>query len=64
MLEDSAVLQGETLIISSVWQRPAEGVILAQVLTSPCVAIAVSTARYDTVKINDQQGDTVIDQRI
>ncbi len=64
VLEDSAMLQGETLIISSVWQRPAEGAILAQVLTSPCVAITVSTARYDTVKINDQQGDTVIDQRI
>ena len=62
--EDSAVLQGETLIISSVWQQPAEGAILAQVLTSPCVAITVSTARYDTVKINDQQGDTVIDRRI
>lgn len=64
VLEDSAVVQGGSLNIGSVWRQPAEGAILAQVLTSPCVAIMVSTARYDTVKINDQQGDTVIDQRI
>jgi len=60
----SAMLQGETLNISSIWQQPAEDAILAQVLTSPCVAIMVSTTQYDTVKINDQQGDTIIDQRI
>ena len=60
----SAMLQGETLKISSIWQQPAEDAILAQVLTSPCVAIMVSTTQYDTVKINDQQGDTIIDQRI
>ena len=64
VVADSAVLQGGSLTISSVWRQPAEGAILAQVLTSPCVAIMVSTSRYDTVKINDQQGDTVIDQRI
>ncbi len=64
VLEDSAVLQGESLNISSVWRQPAEGAILAQVLTSPCIAITVSTTRFNTVKINDQQGDTVIDQRI
>lgn len=64
VVADSAVLQGGSLTISSVWRQPAEGAILAQVLTNPCVAIRVSTARYDTVKINDQQGDTVIDQRL
>ena len=64
LLTDSATLQEGSLNISSIWQQPAEDAILAQVLTSPCVAIMVSTARYDTVKINDQQGDTVIDQRI
>ncbi len=64
VLADSAVLQGESLNISTVWQQPAEDAILAQVLTSPCVAISVSTMRYDTVKVDDQQGDTIIDQRI
>ena len=64
VLTDSAMLQGGSLNISSIWRQPAEDAILAQVLTSPCVAIMVSTTRYDTVKINDQQGDTVIDQRI
>ncbi len=64
VLEDSAVLQGGSLNISSVWQQPAEGAILAQVLTSPCVAVTVPTAQYDTVKINNQHGDIVIDQGI
>lgn len=62
--EDSAVLQGESLNISSVWQRPPEGAILPQVRTSPCVAITVPRAQYNTVKIENQHGDTVIDQRI
>ncbi len=64
VLVDSAVLQGGSMNIRSVWQQPAEGAILAQVLTSPCIAVSVSTTRYDTVKINNQQGDTVIEQRI
>ena len=62
--EGSAVLQGETLNISSVWRRPPEGAILPQVLTSPCVAITVPRAKYNTVKIENQYGDVVIDQRI
>ncbi len=64
VLESSATVQDGSLIISSDWQRPAEGAILPQVLTSPCVAITVPTARYDTVRITNQQGDTVIDQRV
>ena len=58
---DSAVLQDGSLIVSTVWQRPAEGAILPQVLTSPCVAITVPAARYDAVQIKNQQGDIVID---
>ena len=62
--EGSAVLQGESLNISSVWQQPAEGAILPQVLTSPCIAITVPRARFNAVKIENQHGDIVIDQRI
>ncbi len=61
--EGSVTLQGTTLTISTIWTQPPEGAILAQVLTSPCIAIAVATTQYDTVKINDQHGDTVVDQR-
>ena len=64
VLEDSAVLQGGTLNISSVWQQPAEGAILAQVLTSPCVAVTIPTAQYDSVKIKNQNDVIVIDQGI
>lgn len=61
--EDSAVLQGESLIISSVWQRPAEGAILPQVLTSPCVAFTVPAAQYNAVQIKNEQGVTVLDHQ-
>ncbi len=60
---DSAMLQEGSLIINSVWQRPAEGAILPQVLTSPCVAITVPAAQYDAVQIKNQQGDIVIDHQ-
>ena len=62
--EGSAVLQGESLNISSVWQQPAEGAILPQVITSPCVAITIPRARFNAVKIENQHGDIVIYQRI
>ena len=60
---DSATLQEGSLIINSIWQRPAEDAILPQVLTSPCVAITVPAAQYDAVQIKNQQGDIVIDHQ-
>ena len=62
--EGSAALQGGSLNIVSVWQQPAEGAILPQVVTSPCVAITIPRARFNAVKIENQHGDIVIDQRI
>ena len=62
--EGSVRLQGTSLTISAIWQQPPEGAILPQVLTSPCVAITVPTAQYSTVKVENQNGDFVIDQPI
>ena len=64
MPEGSVRLQGTSLTISAIWQQPPEGAILPQVLTSPCVAITVPTAQYSTVKVENQNGDFVIDQPI
>lgn len=61
---DAGVLDGGVLNITSVWEQPPEDAILAQVLTSPCVAITVPRAQYNTVKVRNQYGDFVIDQRI
>ena len=57
----SVTLQGTSLTISTVWQQPPEGAILPQVITSPCVAITVPTTQYSTVKVENQNGDIVID---
>ena len=62
--ESSGMLQGASLTISTVWQQPPAGAILPQVLTSPCVAITVRAAQYSTVKVENQNGDIVFDQRI
>lgn len=62
--EGSVTLQGTSLTISTVWHQPSEGAILPQVITSPCVAITVPTAQYSTVKVENQNGDIVIDQPI
>lgn len=60
----SVTLQGSSLIIRTVWQQPPEGAILAQVITSPCIAISVPSAQYSTVKVENQNGDIVFDQPI
>ncbi len=60
----SITLKGTSLTINAVWQQPPEGAILPQVITSPCVAITVPTAQYSTVKVENQNGDIVIDQPI
>jgi hypothetical protein len=61
--KDSATLHGTVLTISAVWQRPPEGAILAQVITSPCIAITVPKTPYDSVRVENQNGDLVIDQQ-
>ena len=53
-----------SLTITSVWQEPAEGTILPQVLTSPCIEVSVPSAQYNAVRIEDQFGETIIDHEI
>ncbi len=62
--QGSVTLQGTSLTVRTVWQQPPEGAILAQVITSPCIAITAPAAQYGNVKIESQNGDIVIDQPI
>ena len=61
--EGSVTLQATSLTISAIWQRPPEGAILPQVITSPCIAITVPNAPYSTVNIKNQDGDIVISRK-
>ena len=60
----SVTRKGASLTISAVWQQPREGAILPQVITSPCIAITVPNVPYSTLKVVNQNGDIVIDQKI
>jgi PrcB C-terminal len=57
----AARLRGDTLEIDADWLEPAEGAVVAQVLTSPCIALAVPAADFDRVRVVDRDGDTVVD---
>ncbi len=61
--EGSVTLHGTSLTISTIWRQPPKGAILAQVLTSPCIAITVPITQYNSVEIKNQHGDTIVDQR-
>jgi hypothetical protein len=53
---------GGVLEIDADWREPPEDAVVAQVLTSPCVAIAVSRVEFERVRILDRNGDVVIDR--
>ena len=61
--EGSVTLRGTSLAISTIWKQPPEDAILAQMLTSPCIAFTIPTTQYTTVEIKDQDGNTIIDQQ-
>jgi len=62
LAEDVATVEGMSLSVRTVWQSPEAGLLVAQVLTSPCTAIRVPAAPYKQVRIMDQNGELVLEQ--
>ncbi len=54
--DDRARVAQTELTIFVTWRQPSADAILAQVMTSPCIVIAVPTGPYETVTVQDQQG--------
>ncbi len=51
-----ARLRGDVLEVILDWQSPPPGAILAQVITSPCMLIAIPRAGYKTIRVLDATG--------
>lgn len=60
----TARLHGDVLEIDADWREPAAGAVVAQMLTSPCIAIAVPRVSFGRVRVTSQDGDTVIDDAV
>lgn len=61
---DQAPVQGATLTIPATWKEPAPDMMVAQIMSSPCVVITVPVKRYETVAVRDQQGDTLVETQL
>ncbi|MBI3546412.1 MAG: protease complex subunit PrcB family protein [Gammaproteobacteria bacterium] len=51
-----APLNGPVLNIPIVWREPAAGSMVAQVITQPCLMLAVEKGEYSEVRAMDQNG--------
>jgi PrcB C-terminal len=51
-----ARLERGVVMIPVVWHEPARGAITAQVITWPCLIVALEKRRYAGVKVVDQNG--------
>lgn len=51
-----ARLRGEVLEVVLDWQSPPPGAMVAQVLTSPCMLIAIPRTGYKTIRVLDAAG--------
>jgi hypothetical protein len=53
---DRAAVEAGTVRIPVAWQEPPEGAVVAQVLTTPCLLVALPKGGYDAVAAVDQDG--------
>lgn len=56
LAQPPARLEGQVLTISIVWREPAPGSMVAQVITQPCLIVAVKKDKYREVRAVDQNG--------
>ena len=63
LFDERATVQGATLTIPANWQKPPPDMPVAQVMTSPCVAMTVPAARYDSVVVRDRPGNVLLEAR-
>lgn len=58
--DGSTFIQDEALNVPVDWAEPAPGYVQAQVLTSPCLLIAVPRGNFTAINVIDQNGKTRI----
>ncbi len=54
---ESAMLQDVSLTVTTNWWQPPEDMNVAQIMTSPCLAVTLPAGRYETVSVMDERAD-------
>jgi len=54
--DEAGNLDGTTLTVTLHWQQPPEGMILPQVITTPCLLFSVPDGNFDQLRLIDQHG--------
>ena len=53
--QSKIIISGEAAVLSLAWIEPPPGAILPQVMTSPCILIALPIGNYSRIYILDQE---------
>jgi hypothetical protein len=61
---ESAVLSGDTAVLTLSWIEPAEGAILPQIITNPCLVIKLQKGPYSQIRLLDQDSRLRLQLRI
>lgn len=56
---EGAIREGDTAIISVHWKTPQPDAVLAQVITHPCLVVALPGGVFREVDVVDQTGETI-----
>lgn len=65
LAQDRTYIKDHTAIVTVRWMEPAEGTVLAQRITGPCIMIRMSRGDYTRIKVIDEEGivraETLVD---
>ncbi len=56
LADNTANVEEQTLIINVRLEKPPRDAMVAQVITSPCMAVAAAKGSYNAVKVKDSEG--------
>lgn len=60
LAEDQATMVDNNLILNTLWHKPKKGASLAQMKSSPCLALVVSKSDYTSIQVADDVGEIML----
>lgn len=66
LVSENASLVDKTLVIPVIWAEPAKGAMVTQMLTHPCLLLAVphGTYEYERIEVVDEQGQVRLSKNL
>lgn len=64
LYENRALMELGTLTIPANFTKPPPGMMTAQVMSRPCIVVAVPSNPYQAVIVLDQRGNTLLEHRL